>query len=171
MERIPVGPEETAGELHDRMKIIGARLVVKTARAIREGTISPVSQEEVMPWPEPLKPAPKIFREDCQVDWSMPVEKVFNHIRGLSPYPGAFSYLDPGEGEAIQIKIFRAKIIGSHATSRPGSIQTDGKHYLRVACGDGWLEIIQMQQPGKRRMEAGEFLIGFPPNGSWRFNH
>jgi methionyl-tRNA formyltransferase len=169
-ERIPIGPEETAGELHDRMKVIGAGLVVKTARAILEGKIKPVPQEDVMPGDGPLKPAPKIFREDCQLNWNIPAENVCNHIRGLSPHPGAFSFLAQDKGESFQIKIFRAKLTHDLSDQVPGTIQTDGKHYLRVGCGDFWLEILELQLPGKRRMGIGEFLIGFPLSISWKFN-
>jgi methionyl-tRNA formyltransferase len=162
VERVPIGPEETSGELHDRLMALGAGLVVKTAVAIREGGIRPIPQEELIPVSGPLKPAPKIYRNDCRIDWSKQVREIFNHIRGLSPYPGAFSHLVTDDGEEVQVKIFRARPGDDiHDYLIPGRIRTDGKHFLKVACGDGWIDILQVQQAGKRRMETREFLIGF----------
>ena len=166
-EKTAIGPEETAGELHDRLKVLGARLVLKTVRAIENEEITVTDQEKLVPNGMILKTAPKIFREDCLIDWSRTVQQVFNQVRGLSPYPGAFGFLRSGEGKTVQIKIFRAMPHQEAKTAIPGSLHTDSKRFLKVACSDGWLEISELQQAGKRRMDIREFLSGTSVNASF----
>lgn len=168
-EKVAIGPEETAGELHDSLMAVGARLVVKTAEAIRQGTVQTVSQQELAGGESVLKTAPKIFREDCQVAWSRPAAEVFNQIRGLSPHPGAFSTLRSPRGEEILLKLYKAAKASGPEITVPGTLLTDNRHFLRVACPDGWLDILQIQQAGKRRMAIREFLLGFPLTSGWRF--
>ena len=163
-EKTAIGDEETAGELHDRLKILGANLVLKTVKAIEQGNIHPVRQEELLQPGIVLKPAPKIYKEDCRIDWSQPAERLFNLIRGLSPFPGAYTMLRPPDGPGVQIKVYRARRAAKDEAATPGSLQTDGKRYLKVACGDGWLDILELQQAGKRRMPVGDFLLGASVN-------
>ena len=166
-EQTEIGKEETAGELHERLKVLGAQLVVKTVREIETGPVTVVNQKQLMIPGVELKTAPKIFKEDCHVDWSQPVFQVFNQVRGLSPVPGAFSVIIGPEGNTIQVKFFRASPESSGKTLMPGKIDTDGKNYLKIACIDGWLIINEIQQSGKRRMRIQEFLIGSPVNASY----
>jgi methionyl-tRNA formyltransferase len=161
-EKTYIGPEETAGELHDRLMVMGANLVLKTVRAIEHGMVRQMEQDQLIKPGTDLKPAPKIFRQDCQIDWEQPVARVFNFIRGLSPYPGAYTFLKAPDGQITQVKVFLAKTGPPAKTATPGSISTDGKRKLKIACADGWIEILEIQQAGKRRMATYEFLLGFP---------
>ncbi|HZZ74823.1 MAG TPA: methionyl-tRNA formyltransferase, partial [Puia sp.] len=154
MEEISIGPDETAGELHDRMKDIGARLVIKTIRGMMDGTL----QEKPQPVVDPavLKTAPKIFATDCEIQWENPVQKIYNQIRGLSPFPGAFTFLD-----SKNCKIFRSHIEKSDRLNNAGKMESDGKTWLRFSGSDGYIYIDELQLEGRKRMETGDFLRGY----------
>jgi methionyl-tRNA formyltransferase len=154
-EKLSIGSEETAGELHDRMKDIGAALLVKTVKGLLEGSLQERPQTESGADGAPLKHAPKIFTETAKIDWNKPVDDIFNLIRGLSPYPAAFTYLD---GKLL--KIFRAEKKKGPASVSPGSYQTDGKTYLRFAAPDGQIDVTELQLEGKKKMNVGDFLRG-----------
>lgn len=162
-EKVTIGDEDTAGDLHDRMMKIGSSLLIKTINALVEGTIAPVDQEGLINPGMVLKPAPKIFREMTRIGWEKPSEQVRNLIRGLSPYPAAWTILrNLSSGEETELKIFFAsKGLPVHDTA-PGTILSDGKTFLNVACGDGWLHITDLQLAGRKRMNVSEFLRGFP---------
>ncbi|HDS07083.1 MAG TPA: methionyl-tRNA formyltransferase [Bacteroides sp.] len=162
-EKTGIGPQETAGELHDRLMVMGASLVLETARQLAAGEIRARSQEEFMDENEQLKKAPKIRREDCLIRWERPAEQVHNQIRGLSPAPGAHTHLIRLGGEKVQYKVYAARVEHHSHRDAPGTIQTDGKRYLKVAVPDGYLHLTDIQQEGKRRMGIGEFLAGFNP--------
>jgi methionyl-tRNA formyltransferase len=153
---IPIGPEETAGELHDRMMRIGGECVVETLRLIETGNASGTTQEELINAGETVIHAPKIFREDCQIDWKKTVDQVHDHIRGLSPYPAAWTTLD-----GKNLKIFSGAKQHTDHDQQAGHMETDGKSYLRFACGDGWYSVHVLQAEGKKKMSTEEFLRGF----------
>jgi len=156
-EKIPIGENETAGELHDKMKEIGAALLVKTVKALTTQTIQDVKQSSVVGGQSSeLKHAPKIFTETCKIDWNKPVDEVYNLIRGLSPYPAAFTYLDKKT-----LKIFSAKKEIVKPTIQAGNFETDKKTFLKFACKDGYIHIIEMQLEGKKKMNVGDFLRGY----------
>lgn len=157
-ERIPIGPTETAGELHDRLMAIGAHLVVETVRQIAEGTV--MSRPQVTT--APLHEAPKIFKEYCRIDWNRSARDVFNLVRGLSPYPAAFTLLIK-DGEEFGLKVFRAEVETGSVATVPGDIRTDGHTFLHIGCADGWISLLDVQLAGKRRMPVGEFLKGVNP--------
>ncbi|MEY3248013.1 MAG: hypothetical protein RL742_56 [Bacteroidota bacterium] len=151
-ERLPIGPEETAGELHDRMMQLGAELILKTVRAIESGTAQAQPQTDAL-----ATLAPKIFPEDCRIDFNRPVQQVHNFVRGLSPYPGAWTMLD---GKIL--KILRARpVADAAAETTPGRFSSDGKHWLRIRAADGLLDVLELQLEGKRRMPVQDFLNGF----------
>ena len=165
----PIGEKETVGDVHDRLMEIGAKLVVETVEAIATGNIKPVPQSELIS-EENLKHAPKIFKEDCKIDWSKNSEDIRNLIRGLSPYPAAWTNLiHKNKEEQIAIKIFFAESTLSNEKSVPGHIKTDGKSFINVACKNGWLKITDLQIAGRKRMKADEFLRGFQQIGEYRF--
>jgi len=170
-ERTTIGADETAGELHDRLMELGSTLVLETVRQISSGQLEAKSQDQ---YPDPdssLKKAPKIFKEDCRIDWNLPGERLFNLIRGLSPYPGAYCLLEKDAGEALHCKIFKATFELTSHRDAPGSITTDGKRILKVAVDDGVIQIHSIQQEGKRRMDIRDFLAGFPlRNEVYRFS-
>jgi len=160
-EKVPIGEQETAGELHDRLMDTGAALVLDTVRKLAAGSLKAKSQDQFTDPGAPLKLAPKIFREDCRISWDRPGKEVYNLIRGLSPHPGAFTYLSRSEEEAVLCKIFSAGFEGIPHEDKPGTILTDGKNRLEVAVRDGIIEIHSIQLEGKRRMEVKDFLAGF----------
>lgn len=157
-EKITIGENDTVGDIHDRLMEIGAGLVVKTVDALADGHCSPIDQDTIEV--DELKPAPKIFKEDCRIDWTKSGVQIRNLIRGLSPYPAAWTELKASEGQTLAMKVFSADLeAGSPA--QPGTIQTDAKNYLKVATADGWLSITDLQLAGKKRMDTVEFLRGF----------
>lgn len=156
MEKIPIGPNETAGELHDRMKQAGALLVVQTVKGLQDGTLQGKPQSI-----DPgifLKPAPKILAEDCEIDWTRPVAQIHNQIRGLSPYPGAFTFLHDK-----MLKIFRSHPEKTSATATAGEFETDGRSWLRFPASDGYIYLDEIQMEGKKRMAVKDFLRGYRP--------
>jgi methionyl-tRNA formyltransferase len=170
-KKTTVGDQETAGELHDRLMEIGASLVIETIKQLAAGQVRAKSQAAYTDPEIPLKKAPKIFKEDCRISWDRPGQEVNNLIRGLSPYPGAFTYLSREGEEDLLCKIFSATFEALPHQDAPGTIYTDGKRRLEVAVRDGVIEIQTIQQEGKRKMEARDFLAGFSFNsGQSRFS-
>ncbi|MBN2482410.1 MAG: methionyl-tRNA formyltransferase [Bacteroidales bacterium] len=163
-----IGDDETAGMLHDRLMIMGAEIVVKTIDAIVKHEIEPVSQRELN-GTATLKAAPKIFKCDCQINWHSVTDKVFNFIRGLSPFPGAWSEISCEERRRLQIKIFSCEKVHRSHNKLPGMTETDEKEYLLVATKDGFISIKDLQLEGKKRLEIREFLRGFKNISSYRF--
>lgn len=152
---LEIGPDETAGELHDRLMVTGAELTLETVNAIESGNFTLTEQPMNV---HPLKGAPRIFRKDCQINWNEPALKVHNLIRGLSPYPGAFSSMHTTNG-TIEVKIIRSVISSFEAILLPGeSVIRDNRLY--IACAGGFIEILQLQPAGKRAMETADFLRG-----------
>jgi methionyl-tRNA formyltransferase len=154
LEEISIGPDETAGELHDRMKEIGATLVVRTIRGLIDGTLDEKQQE--IADPETIRLAPKIFMADCEISWLDPISKINNQIRGLSPFPGAFTFLNEKT-----LKIFRARAENKAHTGSPGEMETDSRNWLRFSASDGYIYAEEIQLEGKKRMHIAEFLRGY----------
>lgn len=160
-----IGSEETAGELHDRMMAEGAELLLRTVNAIAEDRTSPRPQKAE----GELMAAPKIFKEDCRIDWEMSVEDVHNHIRGLSPYPAAWTPASGVDYPTRPFKILRSRIATFSIAGQPGAILLTDELRLFVKCGSGNLEITKLQAPGKRPMKTTDFLRGFTPPIDFRF--
>ncbi|MAW65817.1 MAG: methionyl-tRNA formyltransferase [Flavobacteriales bacterium] len=161
--KIKIGINETAGEVHDRLMIVGADLVIKTTRKILKGSVSTQKQDDILKGQKP-KLARKIFKESCRIDWSQKSYKVHNHIRGLSPYPTAFSTLRFSDGKEVVFKIFKGEQNDDVLNS--GAIKTDGKTKLFIGCGDGSFEIYELQLAGKKRMLVKSFLQGVNLEGA-----
>jgi len=151
----PIGPDETTGEVHDRMKVIGAALLIETVKGIAENSLKETQQSTVAK-EEELKHAPKLFTENCEVNWNQEIEKIHNFIRGLSPFPGALSKLD----DKI-LKIYRSKKEASIIQENPGTVLSDGKTFLKIAAIDGYIHILDLQLEGKKRMITEDFLRGY----------
>lgn len=157
--RTPIGPEETTGDVHDRLMLLGANLVVDTLHGIQENRLEAIPQPEVV---HP-KEAPKLFKETSQIDWSWPMTRIVNFTRGMNPFPSAWTVLDG--------KVFKILRVTSHPeaidqlpiayTSEGVSYQTDRKTFWRIAVQDGWIGLSVLQQEGKRKMEIDEFLRGY----------
>ncbi len=154
-ERVAIGHDDTAGDLHDKLMVVGAGLLTKTVKAIGDGKAFPIPQEEIAAGAV-LKHAPKIFKEDCLIDWHKPIDDVYNLIRGLSPYPTAYTVLD---GKTL--KIFKSSKEETTVGHSPGIPDTDGKSFLKFACLDGYIQVEELQIEGKKRMGVSEFLRGY----------
>ena len=154
-EKISIGENETAGELHDRMKIEGANLVLKTVNLILNEEYKLTPQVAV----QPVYSAPKIFSEQCEINWAKSYSEIQNHIRGLSPYPGAFTTLN-----GKMLKVFKSKKSDVEnfqiQKSEPGKAESDGKTFLRFHCADFPIDLLEIQLEGKKRMNVQEFLRG-----------
>ena len=155
-ESFPIGENETAGEVHDRMKEIGAQLLVKTVKGLAEGSLKEVPQLNVSDGGRQTRHAPKIFTETCNIDWNKPVDEVYNLIRGLAPYPAAFTFLHDRK-----LKIFKADKIYTLPSTAPGSFETDNKKILQFACTNGFISILELQLEGKKKMHVDDFLRGY----------
>jgi methionyl-tRNA formyltransferase len=163
----PVLPTESAGELHDRLMHLGADLVLKTVRAIENKTYDSKPQQHVTSISE-LKSAPKIYKEDCRINWNQNADKVFNLIRGLSPYPAAFTELISPDGSTHYIKVFHSTKEISQHNFKPGKIVTDGKTHLSIAVTDGFIHLQEVQLSAKKKMPIYLFLRGFSMNSEWK---
>lgn len=158
-DRLPIGEDETAGEVHDRMMLLGAQLLVKTIEGLEKGLLKETPQTELLQAngnAASIKHAPKIFTDTCKIDFSKTAGEVHNQIRGLSPFPGAFTMLG-----GKMLKIFRSKKEVTQHSVQPGTAETDGKSYLRFATADGFVYAMEIQMEGKKRMQVEDFLRGF----------
>ena len=160
----PIGRHDNVEAIHDHLMVMGADMVLETVDAIIDGSVKPIPQDQLLTAGQQPTPAPKIFKDTCRIDWNRPAETLYNHIRGLSPYPAAWTTLINEEGkEGTTLKIYATSEPQPFAASEspaPGTINADRKT-LRVACGDGWLEVLSLQQSGKKRMDTDAFLRGY----------
>lgn len=160
-QKVEIGESMTAGELHDELMCVGADLLVKTVDALEAGNASLIEQTQLLGGREPIS-APKIFKEDMKIDWTKDVQSVYNHIRGLSPFPAAWTELIHKETAAVlPIKIFKTvKIVQEHPYAA-GTIVTDRKKTFDIYVKGGVIRVVELQLSGKKRMEVEEFLRGF----------
>ncbi len=164
--RVPVSDTDCVGDVHDRLMLLGGRVVCETVDAIIDGTAEATPQELMTT--EELRPAPKIFKDTCRIEWECPTKRVYDFIRGLSPYPAAWTTLVTPEGTEMVVKIYKASIASASKEGLPcGTIVTDGKRYINVYTLDGVLSLRTLQLAGKKRMGVEDFLRGFRlPEGS-----
>lgn len=161
--RVPIADTDDVGTVHDRLMTLGGRVVTETVDDILAGTVKSIPQEQLATTGE-LRPSPKIFKDTCRIDWNQPVKRIYDFVRGLSPYPAAWTELVQPDGSVLVLKIFQTeKIIKPH-NLQPGTLETDGKTYLRVAAADGFVGICSLQLPGKKRLNTDELLRGFRLN-------
>jgi methionyl-tRNA formyltransferase len=159
-EEIQIFPDENAGELHNRLMRIGARLVIKTIEGVAKNTIVGIPQSQFLKPGETPRQAPKIFPENCIINWDKSSADIHNLVRGLSPAPCARSYF-AGNSSVVSFRIFESRPEDGSKSLKPGTIISDGRNYLRIACGKGSLSILSIQLEGKKRMNTEEFLRGF----------
>lgn len=162
--RVPIADTDNVEVVHDKLMMLGGRLIVETVDAILAGTVKPIPQEEMAVVGE-LRPAPKIFKETCRIDWNQPVKRIYDFIRGLSPYPAAWTELINPSGEPVVVKIFESEKRTETHQLLPGTIVTDGKKSLKVAVADGFIGILALQLPGKKRLRTEELLRGYKITG------
>ena len=168
-EKVKILENDNAGSLHDKLMIIGAEMVVLTAELIKSGEVSGILQNEMIRPKEILKPAPKIFKNDCRIQWDNDLEKLLLFIRGLSPYPASFAKLKKNTGEEFVIKIVDAGFEKNMIGTIPGTIFSDNKKFLHVAAKNGWISINALQLEGKKLMEVSNFLSGFREISNYSF--
>lgn len=156
---VEIGPDETAGELHDRLMMIGCDLVLKTVQEIETGSVKVKPQSAFIAEGEVLHSAPKIYREDMHLDFSLTVQELHDCVRGLSPYPGAFFELETPDGSRFQVKVLRS-LPEPAGTVLTHELICDGKG-VKVSAADGFLHLLELQLPGKKRMKADELLRGY----------
>lgn len=166
-EKVNIRPDETAGELHDELMLLGNKVIVDTIKKIENGDVCALSQEKLAE-DQTLKPAPKISKEFCNVDWNQDCLTVYNHIRGLSPYPAAHTQLVSEDGEAIDLKVYSSEIELCQHGLPVGSVVTDNKKHLKISLCDGFISLTNVQQSGKKAMPIEDFLRGTQLNGIWK---
>ena len=154
-ESFAIAETDNAGDVHDKMKDIGAALLVKTVKGLSEGTLKEKAQSSET-HDSQLKHASKIFTETCQIDWNKPFGDVYNLIRGLAPYPAAFTLLDKKK-----LKVYKAEKLSQMPAIAPGQFETDNKTFLQFACNNGYITISELQLEGKKKMSIADFLRGY----------
>lgn len=157
-KKVPILPDDTAGSVHDKLMMTGADLVVETAKAIAAGNVKETPQDNLDA--STLKNAPKIFKDDCKIDWNNPASDIYNKVRGLSPYPTAWTNLSLPDDTEIGLKIFFTKVI-SNKTLKPGETRCDGKKSILAGTATTDIELTDIQLAGKKRMPIEELLNGF----------
>jgi methionyl-tRNA formyltransferase len=160
-KRLPIADTDDVSIVHDRLMQIGARLVRETVDLILSGDVEAVSQEQFYSDESELRPAPKIFKDICRIDWNQPLKKIYDFVRGLSPYPAAWTELAFPDGNKQALKIFKAEKLPAEHQLPVGTIVSDNKKHLDVAVRDGYLRLLSIQLAGKKRMDIADFLNGF----------
>ena len=170
-EKTAIGEADNAGTMHDRLMVMGAALVLKTVDAVLNDIVTSVPQNELFEKESELKTAPRITKETCRIDWGKNTRELRDFIRGLSPYPAAWTELrQSGSDNLLRIKLFASEIIDTVAVNQPaGSIMTDNKTFLDVAVQDGIIRITDLQLSGKKRMKTIDFLNGYSLSEDARF--
>ncbi|MFT5750161.1 MAG: methionyl-tRNA formyltransferase [Ancylomarina sp.] len=160
-EKVSIGENDNLEILHDNLMEIGSNLVVKTVRAIEANDYPQIPQEDLISEGEELKIAPKIFKDDCKINWSAPIANIHNHIRGLSPYPAAWTELSDSNDKKVAVKVYAANKESESHSYPIGTLLSDKKTYLKVAVEGGFLNLTTIQMAGKKRMHIEDFLRGF----------
>ena len=161
--RVPIADTDNVEVVHDKLMMLGGELVLETVDAILNGTVKPIPQEEMAVVGE-LRPAPKIFKDTCRIDWNQPLKRIYDFIRGLSPYPAAWSELKQADGTKMIMKIYDTEKLFLEHSYPIGTICSDGKTYFKVAVKDGYLSLKELQLAGKKRLRIEEFLRGYKIN-------
>jgi len=159
--RVPIDDTDDVEIVHDKLMMLGGDLVVETVDAIIAGTVKSIPQEEMQKSDITLRPASKIFKETCRIDWNMGAKRVYDFIRGLSPYPAAWTELCTKEGDKLVLKVYKSAKIFQEHNLKVGEVITDNKTYFKIAVKDGFIDIIQLQLAGKKKMMTVDFLRGY----------
>ena len=158
--RVPIADTDNVEVVYERLMRLGGDLVLKTVDAILEGSVKTIPQEELAQVGE-LRPAPKIFKETCRIDWTISVKRIYDFVRGLSPYPAAWTELYQEGTDPVMLKIFETEKLFCEHSLAPGTIVTDCKTYFKIASSDGYVNVLSLQLAGKKRMEINDFLRGY----------
>ena len=158
-QEVDILPEDNAGTLHDKLMVVGSDLVVKTVEMILSGNVKTIAQSDLIKPGTILKPAPKIFKEDCRLDFSKDGISIKNLVRGLSPYPTAFTTLKIKDKD-MNLKVFAVDFEPSQGITETGKVLTDNKTFIKISCSDGYIQLLDIQLEGKKRMGVVDFLRG-----------
>lgn len=167
-KRLPIADTDDVETVHDALMRMGAGLVIETVDSLLAGGVETVPQEKLFKDPAELRPAPKIFKETCRIDWRQPMKRIYDFIRGLSPYPAAWTELVSSDGKRLSLKVYQAEKRPARPDAPIGSIHTDHKSYIDIAVEDGYLRLLSLQVAGKKRMGAADFLNGFKQISDYR---
>ena len=159
--KVPIADTDNVEIVYDKLMMLGGDLVLETVDAILAGTVKSIPQEEMFASEAELRPAPKIFKETCRIDWNKGVKGVYDHVRGLSPYPAAWTELCAEEGKPQVLKIYETEKQFVEHNLSVGTVDTDQKTYFRIAVKDGFVNLLSLQLAGKKRMQVGDFLRGY----------
>lgn len=165
--RTPISEEDNVETIHDRLRDIGAGVVTQTVDDIIAGNIRPIDQDTLTTDTE-IRHAPKIFKDTCRLAFDLPVKSAFDFVRGMSPYPAAWTELVEENGKRTMLKIYATTREETSVAEAPGTVLTDGKTYFKIAFPDGYLALTQLQLAGKKRMTVSDFLRGYHPEGALR---
>ncbi|RHR43273.1 methionyl-tRNA formyltransferase [Parabacteroides sp. AF18-52] len=166
-KHLPIADTDDVGVVHDALMAIGAGLVTETVDLLLEGKVDAVPQEEFFKDAAELRPAPKIFKDTCRIDWNQPLKKIYDFIRGLSPYPAAWTELVAPDGSRMALKVYKTEKHPASHDLVTGTIHTDAKSYIDIAVEDGYIRLLAVQLAGKKRMEVKDFLNGFKQIGDY----
>lgn len=166
-KHLPIADTDDVGVVHDALMTIGAGLVTETVDLLLEGKVDAVPQEEFFKDAAELRPAPKIFKDTCRINWNQPLKKIYDFIRGLSPYPAAWTELVAPDGSRMALKVYKTEKHPASHDLVTGTIHTDAKSYIDVAVEDGYIRLLAVQLAGKKRMEVKDFLNGFKQIGDY----
>lgn len=165
--RVPIADTDNVGTVHDKLMTLGGKLVVETVDRILDGTVKSIPQEQLST-EEPLRPAPKIFKETCRIDWQgKPLKALYDFVRGLSPYPAAWCEMQDGQGKTYTLKVYETEKEFCTHDDALGQVVSDGRTCLKVAVRDGYLRLKEIQLSGKKRMKTEDFLRGFRMDGEF----
>lgn len=165
--RTPISEDDNVETVHDRLRDIGAGVVTQTVDDIIAGNIRPIDQDTLTADTE-IRHAPKIFKDTCRLAFDLPVKRAFDFVRGMSPYPAAWTELVEENGKRTMLKIYATTREETTVAEAPGTVLTDGKTYFKIAFPDGYLALTQLQLAGKKRMTVTDFLRGYHPEGALR---
>ena len=165
--RTPISEDDNVETIHDRLRDIGAGVVTQTVDDIIAGNIRPIDQDTLTTNTE-IRHAPKIFKDTCRLAFDLPVKRAFDFVRGMSPYPAAWTELVEENGKRTMLKIYATTREETTVAEAPGTVLTDGKTYFKIAFPDGYLALTQLQLAGKKRMTVSDFLRGYHPEGALR---
>lgn len=167
-KRLPIADTDDVGKVHDSLMAMGADLVLETVDLILEDKADAIPQEQFCRDGEVLRPAPKIFKDTCRIDWNQPMKRIYDFIRGLSPYPAAWTELVAPDGKHLALKVYQTEKRPAEHSFRVGSIHSDGKSYVDIAVEGGYIRLLSLQLAGKKRMPVHDFLNGFKQIGECR---
>lgn len=167
-KEVEISQNDDAGTLHDKLMIEGSKLIIETLKKIEKNEIKPIPQSELLNSNIELKPAPKIFKETCLINWEKNIDEIYDFIRGLSPYPSPYTFLISPTGEEIYMKIYKAERIKDQNIAHQKNLDTDGKKYIKIHVKGGIISLLEIQLNGKKKMHVDELLRGFSMNSQWK---